>query len=46
MKTKKQTEEKLRQVKEILSDAEASRGIFSYWLGFRRALEWLLDNDY
>ena len=48
MKKKKQIEEKLEEVKETMQDQ--ARGIdhdnsFSYWLGFRRALEWMLESQ-
>ena len=48
MKKKKIIEKKLEEVKETMQ--EQARGIdrdnsFSYWLGFRRALEWMLENQ-
>ena len=48
MKKKKIVEKKLEEVKETMK--EPARGIdrdntFSYWLGYRRALEWVLTKE-
>jgi len=40
MKTKKQIQKKIKEAqKEMIS---SNGGVFSYWLGYRRALEWAL----
>ena len=40
-RTKKEIEEKLEEVTSKLR-GDDTRGPFFYWLGFRRALEWIL----
>lgn len=46
MKNKKTIEKKLEEVKEKLRNHSEEVGQqFSYWLGFRRALEWMLENQ-
>jgi hypothetical protein len=40
-RTKKEIEEKLEEMTSKLR-GDDTRGPFFYWLGFRRALEWIL----
>ena len=43
MKTKKEIKKKIKEAqKEMIS---LSGGVFSYWLGYQRALEWALIKD-
>lgn len=43
MKTKKEINKKIKEAqKEMIS---LSGGVFSYWLGYQRALEWILIKD-
>jgi len=48
MKKKKIVEKKLEEVKETMKE-QARRidrdNTFSYWLGYRRALEWMLEKQ-
>jgi hypothetical protein len=46
MKKKKIVEKKLEEVKETIQEQiKNGDNTFSYWLGFRRALEWMLENQ-
>ena len=46
MKNKKITEKKLEETKEKMKQSVViGDNSFSYWLGFRRALEWMLENQ-
>ena len=46
MKNKKIIQKKLEEVKEIIQEqTKNGDNTFSYWLGFRRALEWMLENQ-
>ena len=46
MKKKIVIEKKLKEIKQKLSHSPEELGqSFSYWLGFRRALEWMLENQ-
>ena len=43
MKIKKEIQKKIKEAqKEMIS---SSGGVFSYWLGYQRALEWVLIKD-
>jgi hypothetical protein len=43
MKTKKQIQKKIKEAqKEMIS---SNGGVFSYWLGHQRVLEWILIKD-
>tara|TARA_R110000824_G_scaffold155240_1_gene327918 strand:+ start:273 stop:428 length:156 start_codon:yes stop_codon:yes gene_type:complete len=37
---RKDIEDKLLEVKDLMAER---RGVFIYWLGFKRALEWVLS---
>jgi hypothetical protein len=39
MKRKADIKKKLQEVESLMEDR---RGVFLYWLGFKRALEWIL----
>jgi hypothetical protein len=39
MKRKADIKKKLQEVENLMEDC---RGVFLYWLGFKRALEWIL----
>lgn len=43
MKTKKQIQNKIKEAKEKMTNAEG--GMFAYWLAYHRALEWTLIKD-
>ena len=43
MKTPKEIQKKIKKAKEEMINS--SGGIFSYWLGYQRALEWILIKD-
>ena len=46
MKKKKIIEKKLEDIKEKMNQSRVNGdNTFSYWLGFRRALEWMLENQ-
>jgi len=44
-RTKEEIEEKLEEVTNKLK-GDDTRGPFFYWLGFKRALEWILRSEY
>jgi hypothetical protein len=44
MKTAKQIKDKLVEIRQHLTDPDA-RSMMPYWLGFRRALEWVLSKE-
>lgn len=43
MKTKVEAKKKIKEIKDIRLKSEGV--LFSYWLGYQRALEWLLTED-
>ena len=43
MKTEKQIQNKIKEAKEKMIDSGG--GMFTYWLAYRRALEWALIKD-
>jgi hypothetical protein len=46
MKTKKQVEEKIKEIKEKIKTAPTDPGqSFSYWVGQLRAFEWYMDKE-
>ena len=44
MKTKKQIKEKTKDAKDSMIEQKTS-AIMQYWLGYLRALEWVVEND-
>ena len=43
MKTKKEIKKKIKEAqKEMIS---SNGGVFSYWLGYQRALDWILIKE-
>ena len=45
MKSKKQIKNKIKEIKDKLFDSPEEVCLFSYWLGYLRALEWLISDD-
>ena len=43
MKTKKQIQNKIKEAKEKMINSDG--GMFTFWLGYQRALEWALIKD-
>lgn len=44
-KSKNQLKSKIKEIKDKLFDSSEEGHLFSYWLGYLRALEWLLGDD-
>ena len=42
MKSQTDIKKKLQEVENLMEDR---RGVFLYWLGFKRALEWILNEQ-